>query len=149
MGIFFEMLFMAALTIIASILVSFLLIKLFQGLFGSRVACVIAGVLMLFIIIILVSSSEGYISFPSKEHQIQDAWSTMVLFPSIAVVMGLTLLVTMEDGLWAAMVAVFKYSMIVCVVATLIFTEFKFMGVGYIVTILGVVGLVWAWIRNE
>ena len=56
MGVIFQILFMGALMLIAATLISFILVKLFQGLFGSRVACVLAGILIIIIIITFNSS---------------------------------------------------------------------------------------------
>lgn len=141
----FEVIIMGLFFLIAATLVSFILVKLFQAIFGSRVACVLAGILIL---IVLFFYAVGMESYENSKDQLSIMMMAAVI-PACAIVFALTLLVTMSEGLWAAMVAVFKYSAIPCFVGALIIEVFQWYWIGWLMLIASAVGVVWAWIRND
>ena len=149
MNSIFEMLFILVFVLVAALLVSFILLKVIQALLGSRVACVIAGLLMIMIFIAMLSGMESYQTFPTNGTHHTDVWTFVVLFPSVSIVFALTLLVTMSEGLWEALKAVFKYSAIFCIACSIILDVFEIMWIGYPIMIIGFIGLVWVWLRNE
>ena len=87
----FEVLIMGLLFLIAATLVSFILVKLFQGIFGSRVACVLAGILILIVVFFYAVGMESY---ENSKDQLSIMMMAAVI-PSFAIVFALTLLVTM------------------------------------------------------
>ena len=141
----FEVIIMGLLLLIAATIVSFILVKLFQAIFGSRVACVLAGILIIIVIFFYAVGMESYEN--SKDHL--SIMMMAAVMPACAIVFALTLLVTMSEGLWAAMVAVFKYSAIPCFVGALIIEVFEWYWIGWLMLIASGVGVVIAWLRDE